>query len=73
LTKRQRQNASKREVQKAAKSEAETERLAILAKHKRELEQARMSEQFGGKGGNSKTASGGMKASVDEGGKLVWE
>ncbi|VDC06064.1 unnamed protein product [Peniophora sp. CBMAI 1063] len=44
-TKKQRQNAAKRDAQKAAKEEAERERLARLAKHKRELERVR-SEQF---------------------------
>ena len=72
MTKRQRQNASKRDAQKAAKAEAEAERLATLAKHKREIENARMAEQFKGKG-SGKTPSGGMKAVVDERGKLVWE
>lgn len=73
LTKRQRQNASKREAQKAAKVQGEAERLTILTKHKRELEHARMAEQARGKGSSGKTASGGMKATVDERGKLVWE
>ncbi|KAG6813342.1 hypothetical protein H0H92_011890 [Tricholoma furcatifolium] len=50
LTKRQRQNAQKREAQKAAKAQVEEERLATLAKHQRELEKERMKEQFG-KGG----------------------
>jgi hypothetical protein len=48
--------------------------LATLAKHKRELERTKMLEQFasggGGKGGKT---SGGMKASVDGNGKLVWD
>jgi hypothetical protein len=70
-TKRQRQNATKREAQKAAKASAEADRLETLAKHKRELERAKMMEQFAsGKGGKT---SGGMKASVDANGKLVWE
>jgi hypothetical protein len=73
-TKRQRQNAAKRETQKAAKASAEADRLATLAKHKRELERTKMLEQFasggGGKGGKT---SGGMKASVDGNGKLVWD
>lgn len=73
LTKRQRQNASKREAQKAAKTQGEAERLATLSKHKRELEQVRMAEQFRGKGSTGKAASGGMTATVDERGKLVWE
>ncbi|KAF9465523.1 hypothetical protein BDZ94DRAFT_349434 [Collybia nuda] len=71
LTKRQRQNANKREAQKALKAEVEVERLSTLARHQRELEKAKMIEQFG-KGGGNKT-SGGMKATVDERGKLVWE
>jgi len=71
LTKRQRQNANKRETQKAAKAQAEMERLATLGKHKKEVEHARMAEQFGNKGGGK--ASGGMRATVDERGKLVWE
>ncbi|KDR66137.1 hypothetical protein GALMADRAFT_273747 [Galerina marginata CBS 339.88] len=72
MTKRQRQNAQKREDDKAAKAEAESERLARLAKHKRELEHAKMVEQFSGKS-SGKVPSGGMKATVDERGKLVWE
>lgn len=48
-SKRQRQNAAKRDAQKAAKASAEAERLATLAKHKRELEKAKMAEQFSGK------------------------
>lgn len=73
-TKRQRHNANKREAQKVAKAAAEADRLATLAKHKRELERIQMAEQFasGGRGKASKV-SGGMKASVDANGKLVWE
>ncbi|KAM5544227.1 hypothetical protein V8D89_001887 [Ganoderma adspersum] len=70
LTKKQRQHAAKREAQKSAKADAEQERLATLAKHKRELEQARMAEQTKA---TKKTASGGMSAYVDENGKLVWQ
>ncbi|TRM56887.1 hypothetical protein BD626DRAFT_512761 [Schizophyllum amplum] len=70
LSKRQRQNAKKREAEKASKADAEAERLATLAKHKRELEKTRMMEQYAkGKG----KQSGGMTATVDEHGKLVWE
>ena len=72
MTKRQRQNAQKRENEKAAKAEAEAQRLTVLAQHKRELERTRMLEQYSGKSGG-KSSSGGMKASVDERGKLVWE
>ncbi|KZT25213.1 hypothetical protein NEOLEDRAFT_1178628 [Neolentinus lepideus HHB14362 ss-1] len=70
LTKKQRQNAAKREAQKTAKAQAEAERLALLAKHKRELERQRMAEQAASQG---KKTSGGMTATVDEKGKLVWE
>ena len=70
-SKRQRQNAQKRENQKAVKADAEAERLAVLAKHKRELEKVRMAEQLSKSAG--KTPSGGMKATVDDRGKLVWE
>lgn len=71
LTKRQRQNLQKREKEKAAKIDAEAERLTALAKHKREAEKAKIMEQDGKTSG--KTASGGMNASMDERGKLVWE
>ena len=71
-TKRQRQNAARREAQKASKASAEADRLATLAKHKRELERERMAEQFAN-GGVKGKISGGMKASVDANGKLVWE
>jgi hypothetical protein len=49
--------------------------MATLAKHKRELERAKMVEQFasGGGGGKGGKKSGGMNASVDVNGKLVWE
>ncbi|KIY46400.1 hypothetical protein FISHEDRAFT_75651 [Fistulina hepatica ATCC 64428] len=70
LTKRQRQNASRRDAEKAAKAEAEMQRLAKLAQHKRELERIRIAEQSKSKG---KQVSGGMKAVVDESGRLVWE
>jgi len=72
LTKKQRQNIAKRESQKQAKAEGEAERLALLAKHKRELEKQRMAELYGGAKSDKKT-SGGMTASVDDKGKLIWE
>ncbi|KAL0066662.1 hypothetical protein AAF712_006265 [Marasmius tenuissimus] len=72
MTKKQRQNARKREEQKAAKAEQEKQRLATVSQHKRTLEQERMKEQNSKKGGG-KSMSGGMQASVDEKGKLVWE
>jgi hypothetical protein len=71
LTKKQRQNAKKREEAKAAKADAETERLAGLAKHKRELEKARVAELSKSKIG--KATSGGMSAAVDSNGRLIWE
>lgn len=71
LTKKQRQNLNKREAQKAAKAAAETERLATLAKHKRELERIRIIEQS--QSNKKGKASGGMRPVVDERGKLVWE
>lgn len=71
MSKKQRQNAQKREAQKAAKAAAEEERLAAVARHKRDLERARIAEQA--KKSAGKTVSGGMKASVDGNGKLVWE
>jgi len=73
LTKKQRQNTSKREAQKAAKAEGEAQRQVLLAKHKRDLERVRMAEQYSGKGSAGKTTSGGMTASVDEHGKLIWQ
>ncbi|KAF9244195.1 hypothetical protein BU15DRAFT_42187, partial [Melanogaster broomeanus] len=64
MTKKQRQNAKKRELTKVVKAEAEAVRLAGLAKHKRELERLRIIEQ---------SRQGGGKATVDDRGKLVWE
>lgn len=69
LTKKQRQNAQKREQQKAAKLEAEAQRLATLAGHKRDLEKVRMD----GRASSSSKTGGGMRATVDERGKLIWE
>jgi len=71
LTKKQRQNAKKRDMAKAAKAEAEAARLDGLAKHKRELERERIIELS--RSGGGKLASGGMQATVDNRGKLVWE
>jgi hypothetical protein len=66
MTKKQRQNAAKREAQKAAKAEAEVQRLATLAKHKRELEKVKIAEQYSQKSGSS-------SASVNDKGQLVWD
>ncbi|KAG6374616.1 hypothetical protein JVT61DRAFT_3977 [Boletus reticuloceps] len=71
MTKKQRQNARKRELANAAKAEAEAARLQGLAKHQRELERLRIIEQS--RQGGGKRPSGGMQATVDEHGKLVWE
>ncbi|KAI6149203.1 hypothetical protein BKA82DRAFT_1001460 [Pisolithus tinctorius] len=71
MTKKQRQNAKKREVVRAAKAEAEATRLEGLAKHKRQLERQRIIEQS--RSGGGKRPSGGMQAVVDDKGKLVWE
>jgi DNA-binding protein H-NS len=65
MTKKQRQNAAKREAQKSAKAEAEAQRLATLSKHKRELEKAKIAEQY--------SKNGGSSASVDNKGHLVWD
>lgn len=70
-TKRQRQNADKRDAAKAEKDAQEKERLERLARHKRELERSRIAEQYSSSS-SKKNVSGGMKASVD-GGKLVWD
>jgi len=65
MTKKQRQNAAKREAQKAAKAEGEAQRLATLAKHKRDLEKTKIAEQYSKKGS-------GSSASVNKG-HLVWD
>jgi hypothetical protein len=66
MTKKQRQNAAKREAQKVAKVEAEEQRQATLAKHKRDLEKTKIAEQYSKKGG-------GSSASVNDKGHLVWD
>jgi hypothetical protein len=71
-SKKQRQNAAKRDALKTAKAEAEAQRLARLAVHKRELERAKMAEQFASSGkGKGKAPTG--TASVSDTGKLVWD
>lgn len=70
MTKKQRQNLAKREGQKAAKAEAEAQRQAALTKHQRELEKERIKEQFAQQ---SKKTSGGMRATVDSKGHMVFE
>jgi len=68
LTKKQRQNQTRRDAEKAAKAEAEKERLAKLAKHKKDLENERIKAQY-----SKGKLSGGMKATVDQRGNLIWE
>lgn len=72
MSKKQRQNVARREAQKAAKAEAERLRLEKLAQHRREAERAKIAEQYASGSGKSKI-SGGMKASVDSSGALIWE
>lgn len=75
LTKKQRQNKQRHEDAKAARDAGEAERLAALDRHKRQLENEKINAQFTageGKGRKGKE-SGGMVASVDEKGRLVWE
>ena len=73
MTKKKRQNAEKREAAKAEKDIAEHDRLERLAKHKKELEKVRIAEQYASSGNGKKAVSGGMQATVGEGGKLIWE
>ncbi|CCA69548.1 hypothetical protein PIIN_03487 [Serendipita indica DSM 11827] len=68
-TKKQRQNAAKRQAEKDRKAAADKEMEAARAKHMRDLEKARIDEQYRGKKG----LSGGMTAKVDSSGSLVWE
>jgi DNA-binding protein H-NS len=72
-TKKQRQNAAKRDAQKAAKAAAERERLSKLSQHKRQLERERIAAQYASGSGKPGKLSGGMKARVDENGALIWE
>ncbi|KAJ6501209.1 hypothetical protein C8R47DRAFT_1109155 [Mycena vitilis] len=64
-------NAKRKEAEKAAKAAAEEERLAALAKHRRGVEGERMAAQQ--KSAGNPKVSGGMSASVDAGGRLVWD
>lgn len=66
-TKRQRQNAARREVEKDAKALADRQREQALEKHRRE----RITDIYSTGGG--KTVSGGQRATVDENFKLSWE
>lgn len=73
LTKKQRQNAAKRDAAKSVKAEAEEERLAKLQAHKRALERDRISQAYAKPATGKGKASGGMTASVNEKGSLVWD
>lgn len=71
MTKKQRQNAKKRQAIKAVKAEAEKARIESLARHRRNLAHQQVIELSRPSGG--KCPSGGMQALVDDRGKLVWE
>ncbi|KAG1817271.1 uncharacterized protein BJ212DRAFT_1270875 [Suillus subaureus] len=71
LTKKQRQNAKRNQMLKDAKAEAEADRLTKLAEHRRALEREKIIDQS--RRGGGKQTSGGMQATVDSRGKLVWD
>ncbi|CCO29081.1 hypothetical protein RSOLAG1IB_07656 [Rhizoctonia solani AG-1 IB] len=73
LTKKQRQNAAKRDASKSAKADAEEDRLAKLQAHKRALERERIAQAYAKPASGKGKASGGMTASVNEKGSLVWD
>jgi hypothetical protein len=64
LTQKQRQNARRNQLAKAAKADAEAERLAKLAERKRVMERERIIEQ---------SRRGASRATVDSRGKLVYD
>lgn len=81
LTKKQRQNARRAAEAKAAKEQAEQDRLQRLAQHKRALEREKMNEQYKHKSKAQATyvqkskreeVGGGMQARVYDG-QLIWE
>ncbi|KAG1719933.1 hypothetical protein EDB19DRAFT_609676 [Suillus lakei] len=71
LTKKQRQNAKRNQMLKDAKADAEAERQAKLAERRRALEREQIIDQS--RRGGGKQTSGGMQATVDSRGKLVWD
>ncbi|EIW78882.1 hypothetical protein CONPUDRAFT_166760 [Coniophora puteana RWD-64-598 SS2] len=73
MTKKQRQNANRRAAEKTAKADAEAERIARQAQHKRDVERERIIEQAHKSGSGSRSVSGGMSASVDSRGKMVFD
>lgn len=70
-TKKQRQNARRNKMLKDAKADAEVERQAKLAERRRALEREQIINQS--RHGGGKQTSGGMQATVDSRGKLVWD
>jgi len=77
LSKRQRQNAKKKEAAKALKAAEEAERLSHLSAHKREQERLRMNAQTRSpQPSATSTKPTGKKlasASIAEDGRLIWE
>ncbi|QRV88644.1 hypothetical protein RhiJN_16662 [Ceratobasidium sp. AG-Ba] len=73
LTKKQRQNAAKRDAAKAAKAESEADRQARLAAHKRQQEKERITQAYAQPAPGKSKAGAGMTASVNEKGSLVWD
>ena len=68
-SKNAKKNAKKKDAVKAVKAANEAAQQAALAKHRREQEAARIAEQLKTKS----KQSGGMSASVNDKGQLVWE
>jgi len=68
-SKNAKKNAKRKEVTKAVKAANDAAQQAALAKHRREQEAALIAEQFKTKS----KQSGGMSASVNDKGQLVWE
>ncbi|KAK7041781.1 hypothetical protein VNI00_009070 [Paramarasmius palmivorus] len=66
LTKKQRQNKAKREAEKSSKDDFNAQQERTLAQHRAKRIEEDYKQQ-------SKKTSGGMTASVDSRGKLVWD
>lgn len=77
LTKKQRQNQAKKQKEKEAKEATKAEQELRLRQHQRALEATRINEYYdkgpGKKGKSAKETSGGMRATVNDAGQLVWE
>ncbi|KAI3615526.1 hypothetical protein WG66_011825 [Moniliophthora roreri] len=69
LTKKQRQNKARREAEKAAKSEFNAQQERTLAQNRAK----RIEEEYKQQNMSKKTVSGGMSASIDSRGKLIWD